>query len=604
MVINKKKTLMLACDFETTVYEGQESTEVWSAAYAVLYRDKVNVEHSIEDFIKDLSSYRKNIICWFHNEKFDGSFIVDYLLKNGWEWTNEKRPDTKQFKTLISGKNRWYSMTLNTGNGIIEIRDSAKLMPMTLAEMGKAFNTKHRKLEMEYKGTRYAGCSITAEEMEYIINDVLVLKEALEYMIDNGHTNLTIGSCALNEYASKLTKSVFNTMFPRLTDIGIEDYYQASNADEYIRKAYRGGFCYLKRGMEGRVSGGKTYDVNSLYPSVMHSKSGNRYPIGRPHFWKGDIPSEALKEARLYFVQVRCRFNLKENHLPTIQIKGNAMYRGNEWLETSDIKVRGKLYKRIFGKDGEIIEAKPTLTLTSVDYKLFKEHYNVEEEEVLSGCWFYTEIGLFNDYIDFWGEKKMKAKTKGERTEAKLFLNNLYGKFASSTDSSYRYPVLRHDGVVEYVLEEENNKEAGYIAVGAFVTSYARYFTITHGQLNYDKFIYSDTDSLHLLDGDHVGLKIHPSDLLCWKLEKEWSSGIFIRQKTYAEFVRKIDGERVNARWDITCAGMPDRCKEIFLKTRPITDFKYGLSIYGKLQPTIIPGGTILKETYFTLHRK
>lgn len=600
MVINKKRTVLLACDFETTVYEGQTSTEVWSAAYARLYTDKVVVLHSIGEFIKDLIDYRSNIVCWFHNERFDGTFIVDYLLKNGWIWTDQKKMENYQFKTLISSKNRWYSITLKTPKATIEIRDSAKLMPMTLEQIGEAFATQHRKLSMEYEGYRYAGCKITKEEMEYIINDVLVLKEALEFMLNEGHVNLTIGSCALNEY--KYSVKDFNTLFPALEEVDIDSDYGSANAYLYCRKAYKGAFCYVRKDRAGRVGKGRTFDVNSLYPFVMHSKSGNRYPIGKPHFWKGKLPLAATKEGRLFFIRFKCNFNLKERHLPTVQIKGSKFYKSNEWLESSTIYRRGKAIEEVIDGQGQIVDIRPELTMTSTDYYLFLKHYNTTDLEVLDGCWYYSAAGLFDDYIDKWTEKKVNAKTKGERTESKLFQNNLYGKFATSNDSSYQEPYIDADGSVQFKLHEEFNKKPGYIAVGAFITANARYYTITHGQENYDLFVYSDTDSLHLLDGEVVNIEIHPRNLGCWKEETNWSSGIFIRQKTYAEFVRKKDGEKVYPHWEVTCAGMPDNCKKKFLATHPITDFKRGLQIDGKLMPIRISGGIILKNTTFTLH--
>lgn len=35
---------------------------------------------------------------------------------------------------------------------------------------------------------------------------------------------------------------------------------------------------------------GKVYDVNSLYPSMMHSVSGNYYPYGRGQYCLGAPP--------------------------------------------------------------------------------------------------------------------------------------------------------------------------------------------------------------------------------------------------------------------------------------------------------------------------
>ena len=83
--------------------------------------------------------------------------------------------------------------------------------------------------------------------------------------------------------------------------------------------------------------------MNSLYPSMMHSDSGNYYPVGKPHYWCGNfIHEDALKktpqgEPRYFFLRIRTRFHVKHGYLPFIQIKGSPLYRGTEMLETSDV---------------------------------------------------------------------------------------------------------------------------------------------------------------------------------------------------------------------------------------------------------------------------
>ena len=112
-------------------------------------------------------------------------------------------------------------LTIKVNNHIIELRDSLKLLPFSVKEIGESFGTKHKKLDIEYKGFRYAGCKITDEEKEYIKNDVLVVKEALEIAFNEGHNKLTIGSCCLSEYKKILKQSIkvqndYNNMFPNL----------------------------------------------------------------------------------------------------------------------------------------------------------------------------------------------------------------------------------------------------------------------------------------------------------------------------------------------------------------------------------------------------
>ena len=222
---------IFSCDFETTVDDDtkqQMSTEVWSAAIAELYSDFVTVYNNIHDFIKFFHNLcEEKVIVYFHNVKFDGNFLLNTLMENGYKFHHREKPYEKlykgEFDAIISGQNRWYSITVCTGRTLIEIRDSAKLMPMTLARMGKAFNTKHRKLEMEYKGERHAGGLIKPEEMQYIINDVLVLKEALEFMLDSGNTRLTIGSNCIAEYKKCFDKEQWNAMYPDVKAITLDE---------------------------------------------------------------------------------------------------------------------------------------------------------------------------------------------------------------------------------------------------------------------------------------------------------------------------------------------------------------------------------------------
>lgn len=77
---------------------------------------------------------------------------------------------------------------------------------------------------------------------------------------------------------------------------------------------------------------------------------------------------------------------------------------------------------------------------------------------------------------------KINAPNKGIRTVAKLYSNNLYGKQAASTISSYKVAMLKPNGVVGFFTVTENEKTPGYIACGAAITSYARNFTITAAQ--------------------------------------------------------------------------------------------------------------------------
>lgn len=645
-------------DFETTVYQGQNNTEVWASAVVEMYTEDVKIFHSLEDTLNYLIAIESNIIIYYHNLKFDGSFWLSYLkteleFKEALQEVSEKEkhwlPDIKMknntFKYSISDRGQWYTITIKIHDYIIEIRDSLKLLPFSVRQIGDSFGTKHKKLDMEYTGFRYAGCEITEEERHYIANDVLVVKEALEIMYNEGHKELTIGACCLKEYKKIMGKYEYNQFFPDLYQIELTDQYTYKTAGDYIRRAYRGGWCYLVKGKEEKIyNKGVTLDVNSLYPSVMHSESGNYYPVGLPNFWKGNfIPEAATKFKRFYFIRIKTRFYIKKDMLPFLQIKTSMLYKSTETLTTSDIwNEQSQQYVPFYkGIDGKIHDTRMEFTLTMMDYELLKEHYNLVDFEILDGCWFFSEIGLFDEYENEY--KKKKQENKGAlRTLAKLFLNNLYGKMASSTDSSFKIAYVKDGGAIGFYPQLEHKKRPGYIAVGAAITSYARNFTIKAAQLNYHGvdspgFIYADTDSIHCdLPVEEIkGITLHDKNFCCWKAESCWDTAIFTRQKTYIEHVTHEDLKPVETSYyNIKCAGMPDKCKQLFelsllgidseekavteeqrkfisklndnekeiiKQKRTLSDFKIGLELPGKLMPKRIPGGVLLVDTTYKM---
>lgn len=638
-------------DFETTVYEGQEHTEVWASACVELFTEDVKIFHSIDEQFEYLVSLKSNVVCFYHNLKFDGTFWLDFLLvklkleqaveKTGEQenevcWIKDRYMKNNTFKYSISERGQWYRIVVKKNGHFIEFRDSLKLLPFSVKRIGESFGTKHKKLEMEYTGFRYAGCTITDQEKEYISNDVLVVKEALEFMFREGHNKLTIGSCCLTEYRGLSSKEIYDAQFPNVYDMWIDPKtHGEANAGDWIRHSYKGGWCYLAKGKENKIfHNGTTADVNSLYPSMMSSESGNVFPVGKPHFWQGNfIPEDAIGDHKYYFVRVKTRFYIREGKLPFIQIKGSWLYRGTEALESSDVYdsktgTHNAYYK---GLDGQIHDTRVELTLTMVDYQLMKEHYHLIDFEIIDGCWFAALKGIFDDYINKY--KELKLKSKGAMRElAKLFLNNLYGKMASNTDSSFKLAYVKPDRTIGFMPVQEYDKVPGYIPVGSAITSYARNFTIRAAQKNYHGvdepgFIYADTDSIHcdLAPEQIKGITVHDKNFCCWKLESCWDTAIFARQKTYIEHVTHENCEPIEAPYfNIKCAGMPQKCKDLFqlsmegyeekegdkyteqekefLKVkRELTDFKVGLCVPGKLMPKRIRGGTLLVETTYEM---
>lgn len=323
---------------------------------------------------------------------------------------------------------------------------------------------------------------------------------------------------------------------------------------------------------------------------------------------------------------------------PSSNLTDYANAQGSDWA-TGEIQTQlmwdeiiNGTYNRYYkDKNGNIHDSTVIMTVTMTDYKLMLKHYELVDFEILDGCWFYSDIGIFDNYINHYAEIKMNSKG-AKRAEAKLFLNNLYGKLASSSNSSFKVAYVKEDESIGFYIVPANNKKVGHIATGSAITSYARNFTITAAQKNYygvDKagFIYADTDSIHCdLPADQIkGITVDPVKFCCWKLESSWDTAIFTRQKTYIEHITHNDLVPVDEPYnDIKCAGMPQKCKDLFNKSmqgyeakgsdnytqselkfletkRDYSDFKVGLCVPGKLLPKRIKGGVLLVDTTYEM---
>lgn len=621
--MRKKNKIFWACDFETTVWgpalerargKKQDETEVWSAAYVQLYDEKedVHIDGNIETFLSFFFGRQSdNDVLYFHNLSFDGSFIVDWLLRNKYTHVHTDAPkDMKSntFTTSISHMGEWYRMYIKKGRCLLEIRNSFKLIPSSLKTIGKSFATRHQKLDMEYEGERHANCEITPEEREYIRNDVLVLKEALEKMFNEGHNKLTIGSCCLSEFKAGYSKKDYSIFFPNLQEEWLDERYAGAwNQDEYVRKSYHGGWCYVNPKFQGRlIEGGQVYDVNSLYPSVM-STLKYRYPVGYGMYYPGLPDTVRNGKNNYYFVRFRCRFRLKKGCFPWVHIRGNPLYLANENLVTTDVRYRGQYYRYYRDIDGNICDTRQEFTMTGVDFELFLKTYTQYDMEILDCIDFRTEIGLFDDYIEKY--RTMKETSTGfRRTLAKLFSNNLYGKMGASDDSSYKEPYLDSEtGILRFHTVEEHNKDTGYIPCGSAITSYALNFTYAAAMKNRGRFCYADTDSVHLsglTPADNI--PIDSKKYGHWKNELTFSSAYYERQKVYCEIATHENGELLDRpKTVLKCAGMTRTAREKFeADGMSPQELCVGLTMpESNLKAERVRGGIVLRKKDFQLRK-
>lgn len=564
-------------DFETTTTP--EDCRVWAWGMVMIgHEDFFQWGIDIESFIAHCEKMDGEKI-YFHNIKFDAEFLLHYFLSNNFKHTTRKTLNNLELQTLISDMGQFYSMRVKFANGsIVTFWDSLKLIPLKVAQIPKAFDIADLKGDIDYNKYRPVGYIPDDNELSYLKNDVVIVSKALNIMFSQGLTKLTQAGCALKEFKSKFSKKEYERLFPQL------------NNDAYIRKSYKGGYVFLNP-IYASVDLEKVniFDVNSLYPSVMYNKP---MPIGRPVYYKGEYKED--KFFPLFVQRFRCCFELKKDKLPTLQIKNNLRFCSTEYLYSSE---------------NEIVE----LTLTSVDLKLFLEHYDTYELAFIDGYMFQQSTNLFKTYIDHWNAVKIEATKSGNaglRQIAKLMLNSLYGRFAISPIVKSKIPYLSEENIIKYRLTPDEKREGLYLPIGTFITSYAREQTIRTAQTikeysiekyGVDMYIYSDTDSIHTTlpkeDCEKI-IDVDNTRLGAWKHEGVALKARFIRAKTYIEYIKEVVNEGFSKLTKkVTCAGLPENC----YPQVNWNNFREGLELWGKLAPKRTVGGVTLQETTFSI---
>ena len=599
-----KLNLCFAGDFETTTDENDARVWAYSLCNIEDYTD-FRYGTSIEEFFEFCSDYLHNYKIWFHNLKFDGSYIIDYLLRQGYTWINDKKDkDDKTFTTLISDMGQFYYIVVyfkvnNHHTNKVEFFDSLKIFPnFSVEKVAQAFDLPIHKLKIDYNKPRPVGYQLDSAEIAYIKNDVEIMARALKEMFSRDLIRMTIASDAIKDLRSDFPN--FRKIYPVLN----------LEVDKAIRKSYKGGFTYVNEAwQEKEVGKGIILDVNSLYPSCMYSPYA--LPFGQPIMYEGKYEYDI--NYPLYVQSITCIFELKKGKIPSIQIKNNLSFIPNEYVKSSN---------------GEFV----TLFLTNPDYKLFCSQYHIYHPKYNGGWKFKSSVGNFDTYINRWMKQKIKAGKEGNaplKIIAKLMLNSSYGKLGSSCEGRKKQPYLDEKGILKFKYLEKDQREPLYVASASFITSYGRLRTITTSQIikdytiqkyGEDRYYYSDTDSIHagLTDEDLEELKdiiqIDDFKLGCWAKEGEFTRAYYIRQKCYIE--------EVNGKTEVTVAGLPkylaplvnfDNFKKGFTTEGMTQEDMINLArkngataeeidrLHHKLTYKYVKGGVILADTDFTI---
>ena len=482
-----------AFDIETTLIEdiNQSVMYIWQWQFGT---DYTMIGRTWDEFLDLQKRIRavlpddKWLVVYVHNLSYEFQFlkgIYNFLPENVFAVASRKVVKADMF-------------------GCFEFRCSYKLTNMSLKQFTSKMRVQHQKLsgdDFNYSVHRYPWTELSAEELEYCINDVLGLVEAVNALMDrDGDTLQTIpltstGYVRRNAKRAMKDGSVHhNFVYSILPDI---DTYRA------LREAFRGGNTHANRYYSGDiVENVHSSDRSSSYPAVI---CNCEFPMS---VFVPILPSDLNAEYISRCITIRHKALLLRIGIKNLKLRDP--FWGCPYISKDKCR---NIHKAIDTEDnGRILSADYLeTTITDIDLKIIMEEYS--GEIIFLQGWYssYKKLPqpLINEVIRYYKDKTELKGVAGQEIyydKAKALLNSLYGMMAQDP--------VKHNLIFQQVgdWEEDTTKtdeeilgisnQKAFLAYqwGVWVTAHSRDALERGIRLVQDTegadFIYCDTDSV------------------------------------------------------------------------------------------------------------
>ena len=624
-------------DFETGINESRDEAWVYMAGLKEVGGNNVAIYYSIQNFVKALSDIvkadKQSIEVYFHNLSFDGSYLLSYL--------DPAKITSKKFNKGIVGFN------YKCGKYTVFFKDTYPLVRCSIKKLGELFGM--NKLDSEYR-----------QYLQYLVRDVEILERCVIEIQRNNIDGSQAASYGLKEikrsmaeqsrsssrikaYKSgkiselELGTDVFNSRFNKLS----------WDDNEVIRDAYRSGFNVLNPKFENKIIDenidelgdidirlqkylegiGKKrddiantveiqFDINSLYLKVLRD-----FPMPYGGLVKRLWCDEAV--SYLYSKDIKNKIAFVDCEIQVSKGFGVINPVADAFKSLTDDN-NGVLWGRLLLPYNEFaILANSFGAVDRLEYtkgfewlRDFEQQFEVLDISVSSVDVFYQAQGMFNKFVDKWFSIKHGKKDFLQLISKQVLTNTVGAMGRKGGIGLYSVVNKIKDvdengvGTVTWEINKNVNKQqldkrAQYTPVPAMVTSIGRCITSWVALQCGDRFIYQDTDQVHVLlqgsfdflfDSNIYNLAnrkglLSEQDLGMFKIERMVQRALFLKKKTYIE--EDVAGEEF-----AVTAGIPDSKQKFSIDGGDgRTKFELGAK-YKQMLPHDIKGGKgIWEET-------
>lgn len=501
-VKNNKKLAYynIECSFDietnSTYHKGEKVAFMYIWAFGIadlkIYGRTWEEFQSLMELISDIFELHKDkrILCYIHNFSFEFQFMRKYF-----EWTevfaiSERKP----IKALT-----------NLG---IEFRDSYILSGFSLAKTAENLSShtiEKMTGDLDYSLLRTKDTPLSEEEMKYVENDIVIIlyyiNEQIEQYGDLHKVPLT-NTGRVRKYVER--NCYYTNTNHRKSSRGKYHRYRKlmqsltlTTSDYMIAKqSFQGGFTHANSHYTGQTLENVTsIDFTSSYPAVMLAEL---FPMSKAEYVEVKDTDHFLELLKTYHVIFEATFT---NIQTTIEQENYLSESKCRHIENSIIN-----NGRIFRAD------KLTTTITEIDFSIIRKAYNWDSFNISNVHIFqkgYLPKSIIESVLELYKGKTELKGVEGKEVEyglAKGMLNSVYGMSVTDivrdetdyiNDEWESTPPLIGNEIEKY--NDKKNRFLFYIW-GVYITAYARRNLWT-GILNIgDDYVYSDTDSIKLLN--------------------------------------------------------------------------------------------------------
>lgn len=480
--------IITAFDIETTRLSDIEQSfmYIWQFQYGL---DQTVTGRTWEEFFTFLQRIADRIrdVAWLvvyvHNLSFEFQF-----LKGLYDFQPEEVFATESRRVLKC-----------TMFDCIEVRCSYYLTNLPLNKFLLKYNVENKKLsgeDFDYTKIRYPWSPLTAKEMEYCINDVKGLVQALYKQMRSDNDTVQSTPLTATGYVRRDVKEAMK----HYNHTQLKEMLPDADVYKLLREAFRGGDTIANRWMaDDIIENVQSVDITSSYPSSMLMR---KYPMTR--FFRED-PSDFKRLYRLKSKALLFRIVL-------IGLKLKDQSQGHTYLSRDKCRnIEGGTFS-----NGRIIRANCLeTTITDIDYEIISRRYTWEKQiitDLYSSRYKMLPVMLRSVVMQYY---KVKTELKGveEGTDDYLFymknkekLNSTYGMTvedpAKDTIEFIDGDFVPKEESLDHLIAVHNRSAFLSYAWGVWVAAWSRkrladgIDVVTHHDREPMNFIYSDTDSI------------------------------------------------------------------------------------------------------------